>query len=59
MKGDIAMKNDYLTPEFKNEKLITSDVIISSGDTQSQGGDNLNSVAAGTSSEAGTAFGDL
>ena len=53
------MKNDYLTPEFKNEKLITSDVIISSGDTQSQGGDNLNSVAAGTSSEAGTAFGDL
>ena len=58
-RGDIAMKNDYLSPEIKNEELLTSDVIMGSGNTRPQSGDNLNSVAAGAGGEAGAAFGDL
>ena len=53
------MKNDYLSPEIKNEELLTSDVIMGSGNTRPQSGDNLNSVAAGAGGEAGAAFGDL
>ncbi len=53
------MKNRYYTPEFTNEKLLTSDVIMSSGETSSQNGNNLNSLAAGVSSEAAMPFGDL
>ncbi|MCR5636956.1 MAG: hypothetical protein K6F76_07265 [Clostridiales bacterium] len=53
------MKNKYCTPEFTNEKLLVSDVVLSSGETTSQNGDNLNSLAAGVSSEAAMPFGDL
>lgn len=58
-KGRPTMKNRYYTPEFTNEKLLASDVIMSSGETSSQNGNNLNSLAAGVSSEAAMPFGDL